>query len=116
MAVVQLIAIVLLAVVAGGPILQSSRTEHQAPDTLHTVKRPYQKLFITPLPQPGKPVPPELPSDALTARSEQRPRIVCGMVVVPVTPDADAKMVVRPKATPKPDYKIRVIEPRLCNE
>ena len=116
MAVVQMIVIVLLAVVAGGPILQSSRTEQPAPDTRQSVTRPYQKLFVTPPPQPGKAVPLERHSHALTAKAEQRPRIVCGMVVVPVTPDADAKMIAQSKATPKPDYKIRVIEPRICNE
>jgi|SRR5882672_2290106 len=116
MAVVQLIAIGLMAVVAGGPLLQSERTEQQAPGTLQAVKRPYQKLFITPPPEPGTAVRLQLSPDALTVKSEQRPRIVCGMVVVPVTPAADPKMVVQPKDGPKRDYKIRVIEPRLCNQ
>jgi hypothetical protein len=38
------------------------------------------------------------------------------MVVVPVSPAADPKMVVQAKDAPKRDYKIRVIEPRVCNQ
>lgn len=43
-------------------------------------------------------------------------RVVCGMVVVPMTPDADPKMLVQPLEKTKTEYKIRKIEPRLCNE
>jgi hypothetical protein len=44
-------------------------------------------------------------------------RVVCGMVVVQVTPSVDPKMVLRSrKIDPKPDYKIRSIQPRICNE
>jgi hypothetical protein len=39
------------------------------------------------------------------------------MVVVPVTPALDPKMLVAPKNDGKKiDYKIRVIEPRICKE
>jgi hypothetical protein len=116
MAVVQLIAIGLMAVVAAGPILRSTRTQHQAADTQQAVKRPYQKLFITPPPEPGRTTQLEFPSGALTDKPEQRPRVVCGMVVIPVSPAADPKMVVQSKDAPKPDFKIRVIEPRICNQ
>ncbi len=49
-------------------------------------------------------------------RIDGQPRIVCGMVVVPVKPDADAKMVAKPKQDKSVDYKIRAIAPRVCNE
>ena len=47
---------------------------------------------------------------------DARPRIVCGMTVVPVTPDIDPKMVLPPKPESKVDYKIRVVSSRLCGE
>jgi hypothetical protein len=48
--------------------------------------------------------------------SGTQPRIVCGMTVVTVTPDADPKMVMSPKPDSKVEYKIRVISPRICRE
>ena len=48
--------------------------------------------------------------------SGTRPRIVCGMTVVTVTPDADPKMVMSPKPDSKVEYKTRVISPRICRE
>jgi hypothetical protein len=77
-------------------------------------KNPYAKLF-TPLQEN---TPRELfggaqPSNGATATS----RVVCGMVVIQVTPSVDPKMVVRSgQIDPKPDYKIRSIQPRICNE
>jgi hypothetical protein len=121
MTVVQMIVLGLMAVVAGGPILQSVRGEQPAQpqqhsaDKLQAYKRSYEKLFTTPQPEPGKRVQFQLPPDALPTKTD-KPRVVCGMVVVPVTPAADSKMVVRPKEATKPEYKMRVIEPRICNE
>jgi hypothetical protein len=43
-------------------------------------------------------------------------RIVCGMTVMTVTPDADPKMVMSPKPDSKVEYKTRVISPRICRE
>jgi hypothetical protein len=45
-----------------------------------------------------------------------KPRIVCGMTVVPVNPDADPKMVVSPKPDSRVQYKIRTLAPRVCRE
>ena len=50
------------------------------------------------------------------AEPKPQPRVVCGLVVIPVTPAADPKMIVQPKPDPKPDLKIRTITPRVCNE
>ena len=44
------------------------------------------------------------------------PRIVCGMTVVTVTPNADPKMVMSPKPDSRVEYKTRVISPRVCWE
>jgi hypothetical protein len=49
-------------------------------------------------------------------RPSARPRVVCGMTVVPVTPDADPRMVVSPKPDSKVEYKIRTVSPRVCGE
>ena len=43
-------------------------------------------------------------------------RVVCGMVVVPMTPAADPKILVQPAKKTTTDYKILKIEPRLCHE
>jgi hypothetical protein len=45
-----------------------------------------------------------------------RPRIVCGMTVVPVKPDSDPKMVRSPKPDSNVEYKMRVVSPRICRE
>lgn len=48
--------------------------------------------------------------------SPKKTRVVCGMVVVPVTPSADPKMLVQPKQDPTREYSIRKIPPQVCNE
>jgi hypothetical protein len=50
------------------------------------------------------------------AGTDTQPRVVCGMVVVPVRPSADPKMVIQPKPDSKTDYRIRKIAPQICNE
>ena len=45
-----------------------------------------------------------------------RPRIVCGMTVVPVKPDLDPKMVMSPKPASRVEYRIRTVAPLLCWE
>lgn len=52
----------------------------------------------------------------MTRSADAQPRIVCGMIVVPVNPGADPKMVVSPKPDSKVEYKIRVVSPRVCRE
>lgn len=122
MVLINLIAIGLLAAVAAGPVLQPPRsgaraqpqpqaqTQAQAADTLQAYRRPYEKLFTTPQREPGKPF--QFPAGAQTAKA----RVVCGMVVVPVTPALDPHMVVQSKDATNPDPKMRAIEPRICNE
>ena len=79
------------------------------------ITRPYQKIFT--VPEPGKSVQVQAAPEILTAEPSQQPRVVCGMVVVPVTPALDPKMPAHtPKRDPNVDYKIRVIEPRICKE
>lgn len=78
-------------------------------------KSPYTRIFPAPPQDPSSPtrvVP--LPQNA---NQEMQPRVVCGTVVVPVKPDADARMIIRPpKDDPQREYKIRKIAPRMCSE
>ena len=79
-------------------------------------KQPFTRIFPTPRQNPstlrfGVPVP-----QNSTPKPTMQPRVVCGMVVVPVAPAADAKMVKRPTADVQPDFKIRKIAPPICNE
>jgi hypothetical protein len=56
------------------------------------------------------------PAQPSKAGPATQPRVVCGMVVTPVKPSADPRMVIQPKQDPKPDYYIRKIAPQICNE
>jgi hypothetical protein len=118
MALTPVVLVGAMAVLAGGQVLQSVRSEPQPAGTVRIPappsKDPYANLFTT-QPDRDKPFAVQLTAQPLI-RTDRQPRVVCGMVVVPVTPDADPKMLVRPKDAPKPDYKIRVIEPRVCGE
>jgi hypothetical protein len=57
------------------------------------------------------------------ARAQQRlqatvdaakPRVVCGMTLIPADPKVDPKMVIEPKAD-QTRYTIRAIDPPICN-
>jgi hypothetical protein len=79
-------------------------------------KQPYTRIFPAPRPNSSTRtfvVP--VPQDS-TPKPTMEPRVACGMVVVPVGPEADPKMVRRPTAEPQPDFKIRKIAPPICNE
>ena len=83
-------------------------------------KDPFDNIFISPRTQaerriPGHPQMSDMTRSAAQS-SDARPRIVCGMTVVPVNPGADPKMVLRLKPDSKVEYKIRVISPRVCRE
>jgi hypothetical protein len=116
MLLTQLMVVGMLTVVVVGQGLSPAR-RGQPSDTLSTrdasVARSYRGLFIAP-PETGNAVQVQLPSEVLTRNPN--PHVVCGMVVVPVTPAVDPKMSARPRNDPKVEYKIRAIEPRICHE
>jgi hypothetical protein len=106
--------------VAGAQGLGSAGKPELAPDRPGDLpapnRNPYSRLFIPPAPGPQSrtfvvPAP-----EADKTQPDAKTRIVCGMVVVPVTPTADARMVVKPTQDPKPEYKMRLIAPRVCAE
>lgn len=43
-----------------------------------------------------------------------KPKVVCGMLIVPADPTVDPKMRITPPQNPKLEYKIRVVEPPVC--
>ena len=46
--------------------------------------------------------------------SPLKPKVACGMMIVPADPTVDPKMRITPPQNPNLEYKIRVIEPPLC--
>jgi hypothetical protein len=97
---------------------KSESPQSQAPGAAFSPqgKNPYARIFPAPPQDPSsRPrfVPlPEKP----TLNQDTQPRVVCGMVVVRVRPDADARMVIRTSNDPVPEYKIRKIAPQVCNK
>jgi hypothetical protein len=77
-------------------------------------KDPYAKVFQ--VPQDDKARQDLRGANRSPSAVEMQPRVVCGMVVVPVKPSADPKMVVQPGPNPKTEYSIRKIAPQICNE
>jgi hypothetical protein len=71
---------------------------------------PYKKLFVPPqiLPAPRKRAQPAIDSSA------PAPKVVCGMTVIPASPNIDPKMVL-PRKSDGVDYAIRAIDPPICN-
>jgi hypothetical protein len=70
-------------------------------------KNPFSGIFVVP----------EVPRIlAQPVRSTEKPRVVCGMVVVPAIPDLDPKMILDLPPQPNVDYKIRVLTPKVCRE
>jgi hypothetical protein len=43
------------------------------------------------------------------------PKVVCGMLIVPADPKVDPKIAIPPNKAPNLEFKIRVIEPPICN-
>jgi hypothetical protein len=76
-------------------------------------KEPYAKMFRALQDARARQ---DLKNPTPSTSSSQKTRVVCGMVVVPVTPSADPKMVVQQKKDPKLEYSIRKIPPQVCNE
>jgi hypothetical protein len=79
-------------------------------------KDKFGNLFISPGTQTDRRIPRHPQMRDMTRSNDAQPRIVCGMTVVPVTPDADPKMVMSPKPDSNVEYKIRVVSPRICRE
>ena len=123
MAIVRMAFVVGVTLLAGAP--PPAAQEPTAPPAAGTAtktwlvppgKDPFGNVFFVspdgdmtfPRAQGRDPIAP--PSDT------GRPRIVCGMTVVPVKPDSDPKMVISPKPDSRVEYKIRTVAPRVCRD
>jgi hypothetical protein len=116
MAITSMVLIGAMTTLALGQGVHSLGSGASAPPSAgDRVSRPYQKIFTA-----QKPRTPEQLQEAaeiLTSALNQQPRVVCGMVVVPVTPAIDPKMLAQGRQKDRNvEYKIRVIEPRICKE
>jgi hypothetical protein len=65
---------------------------------------PYKKLFA-----PRNPMPPAIDQRDAARKS----KVVCGMTIIPANPGIDPKMSV-PRNNDGIDYKIRAIDPPIC--
>ena len=55
----------------------------------------------------------EMLNKAEAGRAQARPKIVCGMTLIPADPKIDPKMAITPKKDGL-EFKMRVIEPPVC--
>jgi hypothetical protein len=101
-------AIALVVVFVTAPVFADQATIHpQASMRFGALrsKKPKTQLFT--LQQPLQ--------DARKADAAPlKPKVVCGMMIVPADPTIDPKMRVTPPQDPKLEYKIRVVEPPMC--
>jgi hypothetical protein len=88
-----------IAVLAGGHLVLASE-----PTT--TGKNPYSRLF-----EPQAKMAPPQRSGAPAA--ESKPRVVCGMTVIPADMSIDPKMQMKRKDSPT-RYAIRSVPPPMC--
>lgn len=58
---------------------------------------------------------PPLAQAVAEAPQDSRPKVVCGMLIVPADPTLDPRMRITPPQDPKLEYKIRSIDPPICN-
>jgi hypothetical protein len=72
-------------------------------------KDPFSGIFVAPKALRT------LPHQPLRS-TEKPPRVVCGMVLIPVNPNVDPKIAVEPRRKPNVEHKIRVLTPQVCRE
>jgi hypothetical protein len=100
--------------IAAGPSLRlDDATQLVAPPS----KRPFSNIFTAPRLEPrGR----QRPSDPQIVEVKPlpgaRPRVVCGMTLVPAPRDLDTKMAVQPPQKPDVEYKLRAIAPPVCRQ
>lgn len=92
------------------PPAQLGRTEAPiTPGPTQSPRTPFVRLFAPATPLPAQPPP---RGGAAAAAQRDQPRVVCGMVVVPVNSSPDPRMV---KPVPSDvTFAMRVVAPPLC--
>lgn len=89
---------------AGAPLLSDAPPVFPAPPVRND---PFDLLF-----EPTGPHHP-LPSSLEQPESGQRPKVVCGILVIPADPSVDPRIQVEPP-TRDTQFTIRAIQPSLC--
>lgn len=88
-----------------------SSTPEPIQSFLAPARNPYSNIFVVP------PAPQDLRELATRARAmDAKPRVVCGMTLVPGKPELDPKMVLQRPSDQNVEPKIRVLTPRVCRE
>jgi len=88
-----------LAILAGAQLVLASEPRAE--------KNPYRRLFepsairVTPFPESAGPA------------ADSKPRVVCGMTLIPADPKIDPKIRITPKDSDT-RYTIRVVPPPIC--
>lgn len=94
--------------------LQEPRISHRRPALPASpllaapARDPFREIFVVPQ-LPRTPAQPLL-------RSTQKPRVVCGTVVVPANPNLDPKMILDLPPKPNVEHKMRVLSSQICRE
>jgi hypothetical protein len=108
----QRLALVLLLMLVAVPVFgEQSAPNPQSNALLGALrkaeqKNPYGKLFEARR---------ALSQAIAEAPKDSKPRVVCGMLIIPADPSLDPKMLITPPQDPKLEYKIRTIDPPICN-
>ena len=103
-------AIVVLMLLAAAPAFGDQSTPNPAANArlgaLRQAGDPYGRLFQAQ----------QLLKKAIDEKAAaKQPTIVCGMLVIPADPAIDPKMLITPPQDPKVEYRIRTVEPPICN-
>jgi hypothetical protein len=95
-----------LLLIAGALLITSSAA---AQDLFPPKRDPYRGLFAPRMQQPERrPAPQAVPRAA-----PQKPKVVCGMVIVPADPTVDPRIRAQLPDTGV-DYRIRTVRPSIC--
>ena len=104
-------AAILALLVVASPVLAGQSTPSPQPKTGFGALRPaqpddpYRRLFATQ----------QVLKRAVAEAGKAAPKIVCGMMVVPADPSIDPKIGVTPNTASGAEFKIRGLEPPICN-
>jgi hypothetical protein len=106
------------AILAGVLLITASPGFAQAPPTGPLATARFGALRPA---QPGGPYaglfqPRQTLKDAAPAEAPSpQPTVICGMLMVPADPKIDPKMAIPPNKAAGVEFKIRVMEPPICN-
>jgi hypothetical protein len=106
------LTLVFIILVSSGSVGATSRDSQtgavtQPPVVVPFARKPFTKLF-----RPA-PLPTESRSSMQQPRSPARPKVVCGMTLIPGDPAIDSGIATRAQRS-ETRFTIRAIQPRIC--